>query len=147
MARRRNRAGEGRKASQHRCACLLRRIAVVGWLLSLVSNCQYWPFKHLFAGDLRDLIATFAHLPSHPRVFVCEPVPAYAVQWDITPEVIKNQIIPIIRQVAQEKNVTVINPHAPLTRRPELFPDFIHPNEGGAAIIARTLHGALLTPP
>jgi lysophospholipase L1-like esterase len=67
--------------------------------------------------------------------------------FDINPDVIKNEIIPIIKQVAREKNVATINLYAPLSGRPDLFPDLIHPTAAGAALIARTLHGALLTTP
>jgi lysophospholipase L1-like esterase len=104
-----------------------------------------WRYKDQFARDLRDLIDVFANLPSHPRVLVCLPVPAYAVNFDINPEVIKNEIIPILKQVAREKGAMIVDLYTELSGRPDLFPDNIHPNAAGAALIARTLHGALLT--
>ena len=106
-----------------------------------------WRYKDQFAPDLRAMIDVFAGLPSHPRIFVCLPVPAYGLQFDINPDVIRNEIIPIIKQVAREKNVATVNLYAPLSGRPDLFPDLIHPTAAGAALIARTLHGALLTLP
>ena len=112
------------------------------------STTNNWRYKDFFAGDLADMINILSRLPSHPRVFVCAPVPAYAVQWDITPDVIRSEVIPIIKRVAKEKNVTYINTHTPLTGRLELYiSDFIHPNDGGEALMARTIHGAILTPP
>jgi lysophospholipase L1-like esterase len=110
------------------------------------SKSYNWKYKDQFANDLRDLIDTFANLPSHPRIFVCLPVPAYGLQFDIDPEVIQFQIIPILRQVAREKGATTVDLFTALRGRPELFPDLIHPNAAGAAVIAQTLHGALLTP-
>lgn len=106
-----------------------------------------WRYKDQFAPDLRALIDVFAALPSRPRVFVCQPVPAYGVGFDINPDVIKNEIIPIIKQVGREKQVATVNLYSPLSGRPDLFPDLIHPNAAGAALIARTLHGAILTTP
>jgi lysophospholipase L1-like esterase len=110
------------------------------------SKYYNWRYRDQFAQDLRDLIDTFANLPSRPRIFVCLPVPACGLQFDINPDVIKSEIIPIIRQVAREKAVTTVDLYTPLSGRPELFPDLIHPNAAGAALIAQTLHGALLTP-
>jgi hypothetical protein len=93
------------------------------------------------------MIDLFAGLPSHPRVVVCLPVPAYYVGFDISPEVIKNEIIPILKQVAREKGAMTVDLYTALSGRPELFPDGIHPNAAGAALIAKTLHGALLALP
>ena len=105
-----------------------------------------WRYKDQFARDLSDMIELFANLPSHPRIFLCLPVPAYAVNYDINPDVIKNEIIPIIKQVARQKGIMTIDLYTALCGRPDLFPDNIHPNAAGAALIARTLHGALLIP-
>lgn len=111
------------------------------------SKPQNWRYKGEFARDLSDLIDIFAKLPSHPRVVVCLPVPAYGLAFDISPVIIKNEIIPIIKQVAQQKGVMTVDLHTALSGRPELFPDLIHPNTAGAALIAKTLHGAVLAQP
>jgi len=108
------------------------------------SKPQNWRYKDQFGRDLGDMIDVFANLPSHPRVFVCLPVPAYGIQFDINPDIIKNEIIPIIKQVAKQKGATTVDLYTPLSGRPDLIPDLIHPNAAGAAIIASTLHGALL---
>ena len=110
------------------------------------SKYYNWRYKDQFAPDLRDMIDVFANLPSHPRIFVSLPVPAYALQFDISPDVIKNEVIPIIKQVAKEKAVMTVDLYTALSGRPELFSDQIHPNLAGYALIAKTLHGALLTP-
>jgi acyl-CoA thioesterase I len=108
------------------------------------SKPQNWRYKDQFGRDLSDMIEVFANLPSHPRVFVCLPVPAYGLQFDINPDIIKNEIIPITKLVAKQKGATTVDLYTPLSGRPDLFPDLIHPNAAGAAIIASTLHGALL---
>lgn len=108
------------------------------------SKPQNWRYRDQFGRDLGDMIDIFAKLASHPRIFVCLPVPAYGLQYDINPEIIKNEIIPIIRQVARQKGVTTVDVYTPLSGRPDLFPDLIHPNNAGAVMIAATLHGALL---
>ena len=109
------------------------------------SKPQNWRYKDQFADDLRAMIAIFQGLPSHPKVWLCLPVPAYAVNFDINPGIIKNEIIPIIKQVAKEKGLPTIDLYTTLSGRPDLFPDNIHPNAAGAAIIAKTIHGALIS--
>jgi len=122
--------------------------AIVTIMLGTNDSKPYnWRYKDQFAPNLRQMIDVFANLPSHPRIFVCLPVPAYAIGYDINPDVIKNEIIPIIIQVAKEKGVMVVDVYTPLSGRPDLFADQIHPNNSGTALIAKTLHGALLTPP
>lgn len=109
------------------------------------SKPQNWRYKSEFATDLADMIEVFAALPSRPRILVCLPVPAYGINFDINPGIIKNEIIPILRQVAREKNALTVDLYSTLSGRPDLFPDLIHPNAAGSAIIARTLHGAVLS--
>ncbi len=108
------------------------------------SKPQNWKYKDQFARDLRDMVDVFASLPSHPQVILCLPVPAYSVQFDINPDIIRTEIIPIIKAVAKEKGLMTVDLYSALSGRPDLFPDNIHPNAAGAAIIAKTLHGALL---
>ncbi len=108
------------------------------------SKPQNWRYKDQFARDLRDLIDVFAGLPSHPRIIVCLPVPAYGLNFDINPTIIRNEIIPLITSVASEKHVMTVDLYTPLSGRPDLFPDLIHPNTAGAALIAKALHGAVL---
>lgn len=110
------------------------------------SKPQNWKFKDEFGRDLSDMVDLFAGLPSHPRIFLCLPVPAYALTYDINPDIIKNEIIPIIKEVARKKGVTTVDLYTALSGRPDLFPDNIHPNAPGAALIAVTLQGALLQP-
>ena len=106
-----------------------------------------WIYKNEFARDLSDMIDIFANLPSRPRVIICLPVPAYGVGFNISPEVIKNELIPILKQVAQQKGAMTVDLYTALSGRPELFPDLIHPNAAGAVLIAKTLHGAILAQP
>jgi acyl-CoA thioesterase I len=109
------------------------------------SKPQNWKYKDQFAPDLRDMINVFASLPSHPKIYLCLPVPAYSITFDINPDIIKNEIIPIIKQVAKEQGLATIDLYTTFSSRPELFPDDIHPNAVGAALIARTIQGAIIS--
>ena len=108
------------------------------------SKPQNWGFKENFADDLAAMIDYFRDLPSKPKIWLCLPVPVYEAKWGINEPVVFGEIIPIIRRVAREKRVPVIDLHEALSGKSELFPDRIHPNAAGAAIIAATVKTALV---
>ena len=107
------------------------------------SKPQNWRHGDEFENDLRALLDHFAGLPTRPKVWVCLPVPVYATKWGINEGTVAGHIIPAIRQVAAEGNVPVIDMHQEMSGRPEYFPDQIHPNAAGAAMMAMTVFTAL----
>ncbi|HVY70234.1 MAG TPA: GDSL-type esterase/lipase family protein [Verrucomicrobiae bacterium] len=107
------------------------------------SKPQNWKHKDEFAGDLRAMLDHFAGLRSKPKIWLCLPVPVYAERWGINEPVVRDDIIPIIRQVAKERNLPVIDLHTALSNHPEFFPDQIHPDAAGAALMAMSVNVAL----
>jgi acyl-CoA thioesterase-1 len=104
---------------------------------------QNWKYKDQFATDYADMIDRFAELPSKPRIWICKPVPAYAERWGISERIIKNELIPSINRIARSKHVPVIDLYEPLSGKPELFPDQIHPNAEGAHAMAKEIYAVL----
>jgi lysophospholipase L1-like esterase len=107
-----------------------------------------WPsHKNEFLGDARAMIDTLAAMPSKPRMLPCFPVPVFQHNgtWfvdGINDPVVKNEIIPLIRQVATERNLTAVDLHTFLENRSDLFTnDGVHPDGGkaGADSIAAML--------
>ena len=90
-----------------------------------------------FVDDFKKLISSFKQLPSHPRIVLLLPVPAF-VEGDrgITASVICDNILPKVRQVAFETETEIINLYNLLIDSPALFTDGIHPSASGARIIA-----------
>lgn len=107
------------------------------------SKPQNWRHGDEFAADLRAMILHFSTLPTRPKIWVCLPPPAYATKWGINEETVAGRIIPAIRQVAAGNHVPVIDMHREMSDRPEYFPDQIHPNAAGAAMMAMTVFTAL----
>lgn len=108
------------------------------------SKPQNWAHAKEFTSDLEAMLDRFSHLPVRPKIWLCLPVPAYQVQWGINDDVIVNGVIPAIKKVAQSRHIPVIDLYDALSNRPDLFPDKIHPNAKGAALIAKTIQDALL---
>lgn len=104
---------------------------------------QNWVYSVDFDDDLLAMIGQFRELPSAPRIWICLPVPAYGVRWDIRGDVIEEEVMPMILDIADEAGVPVIDLFEPLSGKPALFPDLIHPNEEGAELIASEVYHAL----
>ncbi len=105
---------------------------------------QNWRYRQEFEADLRAMVSHFNALPSHPKVLLCLPVPVYETRWGINDDDLIAGVIPAIRKVGQEKNVPIIDLYDALSNRPDLFPDKVHPNADGAAMMARAVASALL---
>ena len=103
------------------------------------SKPHNWVHKDNFVSDYTFLIDTFAELPSKPKIWICKPVPAFNDNFGITESVIKDEIIPLIDQIAELKGVEVIDLYTALSDASSLFPDGIHPNAEGAKLIAEAI--------
>jgi len=107
------------------------------------SKPKNWVHGDDFVADYVELIENFRALPSQPIVHICYPVPAFPGNFEITDKVIKENILPKIDTVAKKAKVKIIDLYEALSGREDLFPDRVHPNSGGAKIMAETI-GAFL---
>ena len=103
-----------------------------------------WVHKDEFIPDYLDLIDSFAELPGNPEIWICRPVPAFTEGFGINGTIILNEVIPLIDQIAQQRDVRTIDLYAPLNGKSDLFPDGIHPNAEGAGIMAETIFYAII---
>jgi lysophospholipase L1-like esterase len=106
--------------------------------------------------DGRALLAAYATSAARaqpPRLFLALPPPALLASFTISPLVITNAIIPILRRLAAETGAVIIDVNGAF--RPSAAPYFgagdgrdigdgIHPNDAGAALIAKTVAEALI---
>lgn len=97
-------------------------------------------FLNEYVQDYKDLIASFRQLPSHPRVVLLLPVPVFLTDtMGITASVVREKLLPMIRQIACETGCEVLNLYNLLIESPELVPDKVHPNAAGATVIAKRI--------
>jgi lysophospholipase L1-like esterase len=107
------------------------------------SKPQNWRYKNEFEKDYGDLIETFKKLPSNPKIYICRPVPAFQIKWGINDSVIVNEMVPMIENVSREKSVNVIDLYTPFVGEGRVFPDGIHPDAEGAAMMAKEISKAI----
>ncbi|MBP7829033.1 MAG: hypothetical protein KA248_03865 [Kiritimatiellae bacterium] len=98
-----------------------------------------------FETDLRDLARQFADLDGRPAMILNLPPPCYGMMSAYAQNVLRREILPAIRRVADAEHWGVADVHAALTDRADWFPDGVHPNAAGAAAIAQTVYRAVRT--
>jgi lysophospholipase L1-like esterase len=104
---------------------------------------QNWKGPAPFAADARALVEHFRSLKSKPRIWICLPVPVYETKWGINAKALDEGVIPALMEVSSKQKVPVIDLNDALTNHPEMFPDKIHPNAAGAALMAKTVYQAI----
>ena len=97
-----------------------------------------------FVSDYISLIDAFAALPSHPEIWICYPLKAFSEMHTISDELIRDQIIPLIMQIAQEKELPIIDFYTAFEDSQDLFQwDDIHPNPDGTKLMAEIVSAFL----
>lgn len=104
------------------------------------SKPQNWIYKDDFEGNYREFIQTFKKLPGKRRIYICTPIPVFKEAFDINASVVKDEMIPIINNIAKAEGILLIDLFTPMLGKGELVPDGVHPNESGASIIAREVY-------
>lgn len=90
--------------------------------------------------DYQSLIDTFMSIEPQPKIYLCLPVPVYAhSRMRIDGEIVSQEILPIIRSLAEENQLPLIDLYTPMIGKEALVPDGVHPEAEGAAIIAATI--------
>ena len=97
-----------------------------------------------FVTDCGAMVDHFASLPTHPLVYLAFPPRAFTNTYGISGTIIHDQILPLIQQVATAKGVPIIDVDTPTASLSNLFPDGVHPNDTGYALVAQVMHDGLL---
>lgn len=105
------------------------------------SKTANWVHGKEYAHDLNQMIDSLSALPSHPRILLCSPIPAFAGTWTIQDNVIANEISPIIKQIAKKRKLTFVDLHSAFTNTDgkQMQRDGIHPTAEGASQMANII--------
>ena len=108
-----------------------------------------WAHNAEFKHDLMAMTDTLKALPSHPKIWLCSPIPAVKPSWDINDSIIVNHISPIVKQVARKEKVqyldlhTAFRPADGMTLDAIMQRDGIHPTRKGATLLAKIIMEAI----
>ena len=97
------------------------------------SKPENWKYKEEFISDLRELALSYQALSKRPRIILGTPPPVYG---GFDQSIVSNQIVPRIRLFANESHWEYIEFHDRLLDAGNYFPDGIHPNAAGTALMA-----------
>jgi len=101
-------------------------------------------FNASFVDDYKTLIHAFQTLASKPKIWIVLPPPIFDSQNNKTsPEYFETNVIPNIKQAANETLLPIIDIHSALAGYQQDFPDGIHPNVEGAKLIVDEIYKAL----
>lgn len=107
------------------------------------SKAYNWKYGKELKRDMETMVTSFLKLPSKPKVYLCYPPKAYLTGSSINDSIIVNGIIPVIDKVAHKYDLQTIDLHTATSGMQQHFPDKVHPNPVGAAVIAETTYQAL----
>lgn len=115
------------------------------------SRPQNWN-KNQYLADYRTMVDTLNKWSSKPKIFLCLPCPAWKRNggWPfdgINDSLMLAQVIPSIKQIAQEKTLDFIDLRTPMLPLESLVTDGVHPNAEGQDSIAHFIYRAFMKGP
>lgn len=106
------------------------------------SHPNEWSTEAFFYADYVRLIRALKRTGA--SVFLCLPTPPFGEKWKERDRILTRHIIPLIRQVAEEEQLSVIDLYESYEPDSSLyFPDGIHPTRKGYEIISNRIFEAL----
>ncbi len=100
-----------------------------------------WKKRENFVANGVDLLGR--HRPSARRI-LCLPPPDFPDQIGIQEEILIEEVIPELREVALSSGAEVIDLHTPFLDKPEWFPDQVHPSVEAHTEMALIVSKAIL---
>jgi len=106
------------------------------------SKPHNWKHGDKFYHDYLLMVDELRRLPSHPTIYLCLPPKAAKDNYGICDSTIVSGVIPEVKKVADYRWLDIIDTYSTLANNPEKFPDGIHPNPEGAAMLAEAIFKA-----
>lgn len=98
-----------------------------------------------FEQDYQSLLDTLNTISTAPTIYLCLPVPVYKTEWGINDSTLINEVIPIIKKIAEKNKLPLIDLYTGMSNQKTNFPDNIHPNETGAKNMATLIAEKITT--
>ncbi len=96
-----------------------------------------------FENSYQAMIDTLGTIASHPRIYLCLPVPVFKTKWGINDSTVVKGVIPAIKKIAETNQLPVIDLYEPMLDKGAMFFDSIHPDAQGAAVMAKIIAGEI----
>jgi acyl-CoA thioesterase-1 len=103
----------------------------------------YQQYLGNFSRDLKELITAFQELDSKPKIYLVVPPPIFNDSLGPTSNQLTQEVIPKIRQVANETGLPLIDFYAEFDSNPEYSSDGVHLTFEGSQFIATKIYQAI----
>jgi alpha-L-fucosidase 2 len=107
------------------------------------ANPAYQQYIDNFTRDYKALISAFEALGSKPKIYMVLPPPIFSDSLGPYNSILVQNVIPKIRQVANETGLPLIDLYSAMVGHPEYFEDGVHPNVEGSKTIAAIIYEAI----
>lgn len=92
--------------------------------------------KGEFKSDYLAMVNEFRQGGKDPIIYVCLAPPLFGPAKADQNKVVEEDLIPLVKEIAEEIGAYVIDFHQPLLGANKGFPDDVHPDDSGAALMA-----------
>lgn len=110
-------------------------------ILSLGTNdADPWRWKSLkneFRSDYLAMVEAFRQGGKDPIIYVCLPPPLFGPDKAPQNKVVEEELIPLLKEIGKELGAYIIDYHQPLLHADKEFPDNVHPDDAGSALMAQ----------
>lgn len=93
--------------------------------------------KNEFKSDYLDMVREFRQEGKDPIIYVCLPPPLFGPDKAPQNKVVEKELIPLLKEIGKEIEAYIIDYHHPLLNANKEFPDNVHPDDTGAALMAQ----------
>jgi acyl-CoA thioesterase I len=106
----------------------------------------YQPNIGNFSLDYKQLIESFQELPSKPQIYLVVPPPIFNDSLGPNSTILIEQIIPQIRQIANETRLPLIDFYDEMELHPEYSSDGVHLTAAGSKFVAEKVFETIKEP-
>lgn len=107
------------------------------------SNPSNWAKKDQFVSDYVEYINSFKAVNPEVKVVLCYPLTSWNSTMPIVDKTVKEEIIPMIDEIASLTGATVVDLHTPTEGKVYLTYDYVHPGAAGTTLMARLIAPAV----
>ena len=97
-----------------------------------------------FKQDYLDMLTEFRANGRNPILFCALAPPIFPTATSRQNNYIETKLIPIVREIAAEQNAYIIDFHNTMLNNASGFPDNVHPNDAGAALMAKVAYDCIM---
>lgn len=112
-------------------------------MLKVYDSANRAKFAETYRSSTEKVLEFINGLESKPKVYICYPAPIFENKYKRLPESVNGDIIPVLKAVAKEHKLPVIDLYNLLKDDSALLRDGIHPNEVAYEKIAKEIAKAL----